>query len=170
MENLLKLPDNELIDSVYFNIAGEAIRNNISDFSNTNKWFEVVMKMPKPVSLIYRVIIFNQQVSNGGLIQYFDNGYGIFSYDTLKDLKNLKADLFYTLLEEALEIINPENFQGEDFIEYVINRKYETNFKSITKKLNALEEEYYKREYVDILIKKAANYFRTHIQNPSNRT
>src|SRR6188768_1606385 len=88
--SLQELSNEELIDFVYSKIAAPKILQEVSDFSDANKWREVVNALPKPVASVYRLAILHMQVSNGGFIQYFDNGYGIFAYETLSDLEILR--------------------------------------------------------------------------------
>ena len=93
MTTIEKFSDQELIDHVYIKVAGSIIREYITDWSDSAKWRRVVEQMPLPVKLVYRIGILHQQVMNGGFIQYFDNGYGIFAYETLSDFKTVGMDL-----------------------------------------------------------------------------
>src|SRR3954452_18294923 len=116
--NLDDLSNQELIDYVYTDIAGKKVSEAVKDFADFRQWRQVVNELPEQAARVYRVGILNLQVINGGFMQYFDNGYGIFAYETLSDLEVLRADKTYGLLKDALESINPENHTGEAFVHF----------------------------------------------------
>jgi len=152
---LTTLSDRDLIDFVYSEIAGQKIRDKITDFSDSKYWQQIVSKMNKPVSLVYRMGIFNRQVMNGGLIQYFDNGYAIFAFETINDCRIINAKLTQAILERCLKIINPNNYLGDRFVRYVSDREYDNDYENIENKLNTLDKEYYdlgKAENLEALV------------------
>jgi hypothetical protein len=158
--NLNKLSDKDLIDFVYRELAGNKIQENISDFTDLKKWRKVVNEMDQPVATVYRIGILNLQLMNGGLIQYFDNSYGIFAYETLEDLKRVGANYSYKILETCLKYINPENYSDNRFIELVAEREYDNYDNSFAMKLNELDDEYYKLDEKEDLEKLLADYLR----------
>lgn len=140
--NLNKLSDEDLIDFVYCELAGTKIQENISDFTDLKKWREVVYEMDEPVATVYRIGILNLELMNGGLIQYFDNSYGIFAYETLEDFKRIGANYSYKILETCLKHVNPKNYSLNRFIELVAEREYDKYDNSFAIKLNELDDEY----------------------------
>jgi hypothetical protein len=140
--NWNKLSDEDLIDFVYCELAGTKIQENISDFTDLKKWRKVVNEMDEPVATVYRIGILNLELMNGGLIQYFDNSYGIFAYETLEDFKRIGANYSFKILETCLKHVNPKNYSLDRFIELVAEREYDKYDNSFAIKLNELEDEY----------------------------
>lgn len=158
MKGLTDHTDQQLIDIVY-NEAGQIIRDNIQDFSDTKKWQNTVDSMRMSVKVVYCIGILHRQVMNGGCIQYFDNGYGIFAYQTLDYLKNINAKLTYDILKQCLTVINPENYRDDNFVKFIKDRKY-NNSETISNELDKLDNLYYElgeKENLEILV---ANYLR----------
>jgi|WetSurMetagenome_2_1015567.scaffolds.fasta_scaffold18424_4 hypothetical protein len=156
------LTDRELIDLVYINVAGQKIREKINDFSNIKNWMHVVDEMPYPVGLVYCIGNLNQQIMNGGLIQYFDNNYGIFAFKTLQFLKTISANLSYNILRQSLNVINPQNFEGENFVKIIIEKNYD--FLKVAEQLDKLDNQYYKISDRENLEKLVAFYLREHLE------
>ena len=149
------LTDKELIQFVYSELAGQMIMQNVPDFSDIKQWRKVVSEMAIPVATTYRIGILNLQVMNGGLIQYFDNGYGIFAKETLDDLKRVGAFLTNKILEDCLSILNPKNFDAERFVMFIVNREYEIYESKIEDDLNKLDNQYYEldeKENLEVLV------------------
>ncbi len=138
------LTDKELIKFVFNDLAGQMIRENVPDFSDTNQWKKVVAEMSIPVATTYRIGILNSQIMNGGVIQYFDNGYGIFALETIEDLNRIGAFLTKKILDDCLNILNPKNYKAERFIKYITNREYEIYESNIQDELDELDKKYYK--------------------------
>lgn len=161
--NLPTLSNEELIDFVYSEIAAPKILQAGIDFSDANKWRVVVNALPKPVATVYRLAILHMQVLNGGFIQYFDNGYGIFAYETLSDLEVIKANQTYKLLKKSLELINPKNLTGESFLKLIYEKEYEPNYESLGPQLNQIDEEYYGLEEIEILEDLLGDYLKEHL-------
>jgi len=163
MTSLSELSNIELIDFVYSDLAGQKIRDSFTDFSDSKYWRQIVDTMNAPVSLAYRIGILNRQVMNGGFIQYFDNGYGIFAIETLNDLKTIHANLTYDLLHRCLGIINPSNYVGDRFVDYVFNQEYDPEFDTIVSKLDPLDKEYWQIDTKENLESLVGNYLRQHL-------
>jgi hypothetical protein len=154
------LSDEDLIDFVYCELAGQQIRDKITDFTDYAKWRSVVNEMEMSVATVYRIGIFNLEMVNGGLIQYFDNAYGIFAYETLADFKRIGANWSYQILETCLNYVNPENFSDERFIKLVTEREYEDYENLISRKLSELDDKYYELDKNEDLGKLLADYIR----------
>lgn len=155
-----KLTDSELIEFVYCELAGQIIRENVPDFSNIKNWRKVVSEMTIPIATTYRLGILNSQVMNGGLIQYFDNGYGIFALETLEDLQRVGANLTHKVLSDCLEIINPKNYTGERFVNFIRYREYQIDELNYQDNLDKLDEQYYSLSEIEDLEILVALYLR----------
>ncbi len=142
MEDLSTLENHELIDFVYTDIAGKYILDNVTDWTQPTQLTAAVDKLQGPTKTTYLIGILNMQVLNGGFIQYYDNSYGQFAYETLDALKEIKATMTHDLLKESLELINPDGKRNADFKELVIKRKYKTDL-IIEGKLDELDNKYY---------------------------
>lgn len=162
MNTITDLSDRQLIDFVYSEVAGQKIRDNVRDLSDIKKWRDTVDSMPIPVRLVYYIGIFNRQVMNGGLIQYFDNGYGVFAYQTLEYLQMAKAISTYNFLNQCLIILNPKEYQGDDFVQYIKDRKYE-NIQTLSSQLDKLDNQYLTLNDKEDLESLVAKYLRQNI-------
>ncbi len=142
MKDLSTLENQELIDFVYTDIAGKYIRDNVTDWTQPTQLTAAVDKLQGPTKTTYLIGILNMQVLNGGFIQYYDNSYGQFAYETLAALKEIKATMTHHLLKESLELINPDGKTNADFKEMIIKRTYKTDL-IIEGKLDELDNKYY---------------------------
>jgi hypothetical protein len=127
MENPEKIGNEELIDYVYYEIAGEYLNQNITDWSKTKIWYDKVFELSEPVRFTYCIGILNGQVMNGGFEQYYDNDYGIFAEETLKALSAIGADLTFELLNESIEILKKHKNPKIDLFEFITKSKYWDN-------------------------------------------
>ena len=84
------------------------------------------------------------EVNNGGFNQYFINS-GQNCYETLKALKKNRKFETAKLLENAIDLINPNHISENDFIEKVRKREVEELYDDkISAELNKLDNEFYK--------------------------
>ena len=145
MNNIDKLNDRELVDFTY-GIAGEHLRNKITDWSDWKKWRETVLELDEPVRFTYYIGILNSQVMNGGFMQYYDNDYGIFSRETMIALKMINADFSSNLLSKSIEILEKYKNPRTDWHEFIADKKYwdkdeiELVFSKLDTKYYELEE------------------------------
>ncbi|VBB48213.1 conserved hypothetical protein [uncultured Paludibacter sp.] len=85
------------------------------------------------------------EVNNGGFNQYFFNSSGQNCFATLKLLKEKKKYKTAKLLEEAINLINPNHLSEEELIKKIRNREVEElDDDTISEKLNKLDELFYK--------------------------
>lgn len=159
MKELKDLTDGELVNWAYSDLAGQFIRDNVKDWTNREQLSSAVNKLSEPAKTIYLIGILNQQVMNGGFVQYYDNSYGRFAYETLEALKNVGAYKTFALLGRSLELINPDRKVGTDFMNLIIKRGYPTDA-ATEGKLNDLANEYYVLDDTEDLIKLLADYLR----------
>lgn len=160
--DLYKFSNRELIDYVYAEIACKEFRQFEDVFSNFYQWKQVVDEMQDPVATAYRMGILNMQVMNGGFISYFDNGYGVFAYETLSDLLKIHADKTHLLLMTSLQIVNRNSYTGNDFVDFIAGRKYDS-FGGMNDHLEKLDDEYFALADIEDLEKLLGAYLRLNL-------
>ena len=153
------MTNEELIDHVYYDIAGKYLNEKINDWSQTKKWYDIVFELSEPVRYTYGIGVLNMQVMNGGFEQYFENDYGIFAEETLRGLKKIGAELTFELLESALAILKKYKGPKMDLFDFITQSKYWDN-EEIEKVLEQLDNEYYKLEDKEDLTELLGNYLR----------
>lgn len=98
MDNKEKIQQN-------YKVAVEGI--DLAWLSNNNtKWYDYIVALPDPLLKSYLIVVFNNQVFNGGFDQYFVNGYGQFASETIEALREIGAMRKAELLEKAFNRIN----------------------------------------------------------------
>jgi len=150
--------DEQLINQAY-TLAGNAL-SDMTDWSDFRQWKKIISEVSLSSRVTYHTGILNQQVLNGGFIQYYDNGYGIFAYETLGSLQLLKADLTKELLQKSLAIINPGNYRGDHFDQYISSNEYHADWQTMAEKLDKLDSEYYQLEHKENLEQLLATFLR----------
>ncbi|MBN8865153.1 MAG: DUF4375 domain-containing protein [Sphingobacteriales bacterium] len=116
---------------------------------NENAYYNHVVNMPQHLQLVYTVIVFHNQVYNGGLHQYFFNKYGMFGYRVIEYLKLIKCYKRVNILEKAIKEINKEGWSEAEFRKRVFSRtiKKVTDFdEDLFDFLDELDDEYYELE------------------------
>ena len=113
--------ENEKIIDKYYQEAVKGLNEIV--FQDKDLWYSYVIHLDSNVQVVYNVIVFHQQVLNGGLHQYFFNSYGQFAYLTVENLKLIKAFKTAEILESALSEVNIEHDDIDKFRENIFNRK-----------------------------------------------
>lgn len=127
-----------------FNKAVSGLTSQV--LNDDEMWYNYIMNLPDKQRMVYTIGIFNQQVLNGGLHQYFSNHYGIFANETIKYLKFIKANKSAVILESAVILINEHHFSPYIFRTKISNNSFEklNNFDNILcTSLESLDSEYY---------------------------
>ncbi|GAB2522836.1 DMP19 family protein [Spirosoma aerophilum] len=109
-------------------------------------WYNYVMKLPVPQRSVYVVIVFHNQVFNGGFHQYFLNSYGQFAYETIDWLRRIEAFPQAAVLNRAIERLSLEEPTDERLISKIANKNLSciVDFEEETfEYLNKLDDEYY---------------------------
>ncbi len=103
----------ELIEEKY----AESVKGIKEEWFNepNTKWYEYIIGLPIQLQICYLIVVFHNQIFNGGFHQYFVNGYGQFAKETINALKSIGALKKAELLEDALEIVNSENYSEGTF-------------------------------------------------------
>lgn len=120
-----------------------------------DKWYEYIINLPENLKITYLVVIFHNQVFNGGFHQYFSNGYGIFASETIECLNKLNAKYQGELLSYALYIVNCEGDSDNVFRKKLFNKQVECLFEDdeVENVLEDLDDKYYERiDDIEILL------------------
>jgi hypothetical protein len=110
------------------------------------QWYDHINHLPLPERLTYCVLLFDAQVGNGGLHQYFWNGYGQFGYETVAYLGVLGATTQAGILRQALTVLAEEESEPAMLREKVHTRSMEslnTFAEPLTSALDNLDDAYY---------------------------
>ncbi len=127
----------EIINS-YFKEAVDGLNEGI--LHDKDLWYSYVINLPIRLQIVYVIVVFHQQVFNGGLHQYFFNSYGQFAYLTIKHLKSIKAFKTASILEKAVNHVNIEKFSIEEFRQKIFNREIDSVVDFDEKLCNSLDE------------------------------
>lgn len=110
----------QLLDR-YFAEAVDGLSELI--LSNEKYWYNYVERLPTHLEITYTLAVFHQQVFNGGLHQYYLNGYGIFASLTVENLKTIGAFKSADVLRRSILIVNKANFSDPVFREMIYKKK-----------------------------------------------
>jgi hypothetical protein len=160
MKSNQQFPDEDLIDEIYNKSIQIDKPSQITDWSTWHQWINSTNQLSHNGQMAYRIAMLHNQVINGGFIQYFDNRYGIFAYETLNDLLKIDAKKTWKLLSKALSIINPDHYTGQKFLDYIYFHQYESSYKTFSEKLELLDDDYYTFDGTAEPIRRLASYFR----------
>lgn len=152
------MENQKIIDKIY-----EDAVIGLSDdiLADGDKWYNYVMKLPQEQQLVYTIGILNIQIQNGGLHQYFFNGYGQFAFVTIRNLEVIGANKMSLILKEATRLVNYEGLEHDEFRERVFNRDIDKlkNFEdNLAIELDSLDDQFY--ECSDDLEKLLVKYLR----------
>lgn len=109
-------------------------------------WYSYVMNLPLPERLTYVVVVFHNQVFNGGLHQYFFNSYGQFAFETINCLQLINAFPQAAILNTAIEHLKLKEPNSERLIAKIAKRELSciADFEEETSEfLDKLDTEYY---------------------------
>lgn len=116
---------------------------------NYEQWYYYVLNLPEKLQVVYTIVLFHQQVFNGGVHQYFFNSYGQFCFLTVQNLKKIKAFDTAKILEIAISYINSKGLLEDDFRKKIYTRTMKpiVDFEEpLFEKLDNLDDEYYDSE------------------------
>jgi hypothetical protein len=112
---------NKEITDKYYKEAVTGLNETI--LNDKDLWYSYVINLALHLQIVYTIVVFHQQVFNGGFHQYFFNSYGQFSYLTVEHLKLIKAFKTSSILERAISEVNIENFSIDEFRAKIFNRE-----------------------------------------------
>ena len=88
--------------------------------------------------------LFESEVNNGGLNQYFFNSSGQNCFETLRYFKQTGKVEEAKILEEAINLINPQKLSEKELLEKLRKRSVdELDDSVINKKLDELDNQFY---------------------------
>ncbi len=137
------MKNEEITDSYYKKAVEELSEATLMD---KDVWYSHILNLPEHLQVTYTVIIFNQQVFNGGFHQYFFNSYGQFAYLTIDNLRLINAFKAADLLERATNLVNADQISLNEFRRKVFDRDFPkiVDFDDeLFDALSALDDEYY---------------------------
>jgi capsid portal protein len=137
------MKNEEITDSYYKKAVEELSEATLMD---KDVWYSHILNLPEHLQVTYTVIIFDQQVFNGGFHQYFFNSFGQFAYLTIDNLRLIKAFKAADLLERATNLVNAEQISLNEFRRKVFDRDFPkiVDFDDeLFDALSALDDEYY---------------------------
>lgn len=117
--------------------------------SSTN-WYDYICNLEDGSRVVYLITILQHQVYNGGLHQYFFNGYGQFVIETIEALNQISAPKKASLLNSAFDcIMDVEYMTLPEFRHRVVFGKMERttlSSKKLARLLDDLDDVYYSLE------------------------
>ena len=113
--------NNQDLIARYYATAAEELNETI--LADKDLWYSYIVNLPEHLHIVYTIVVFHEQVFNGGLHQYFFNAYGQFGYDTLENLRKINANESAVILEKALNEVNNLKDGVGEFRSKVFNRK-----------------------------------------------
>ncbi|WP_306565160.1 DMP19 family protein [Flavobacterium lindanitolerans] len=134
---------NEEITDSHYKKAVEGLNQKILE--NKDLWFSHILNLPEHLQVTYTVIIFDQQIFNGGFHQYFFNSYGQFAYLTIDNLRLINAVRAADILERATNLVNADQISLKEFRRKIFDRDFPkiTDFDDeLFDALSALDDEY----------------------------
>lgn len=135
---------NEEITDDYYKKAVKDLNETILE--DKDLWYSHIINLPEPLEITYTVVVFHQQVFNGGFHQYFFNAYGQFAYLTVDNLRLIKAFKAADILERAITHVNIEKFSLDEFRAKIFERELSriADFdEDLSDILEKLDDEYY---------------------------
>lgn len=112
---------NEEITNKYYKEAVSGLNETI--LNNKDLWYSYIINLPLQLQIVYTIVVFNQQVFNGGFHQYFFNSYGQFAYLTVEHLKLIKAFKTSSILDRAISQVNIEELSVNEFRAKIFSRE-----------------------------------------------
>lgn len=140
------MKNEEITDSYYKKAVEELSEATLVD---KDVWYSHILNLPEHLQVTYTVIIFDQQVFNGGFHQYFFNSYGQFAYLTIDNLRLIKAFKAADLLERATNLVNADQISLNEFRRKIFDRDFPkiVDFDDeLFDALSVLDDEYYALE------------------------
>lgn len=135
--------DNLDIIEQYFKEATKDFESAWFDNVNSN-WYNHVMDLPENLKTTYLIAMLHEQVFNGGFHQYYTNGYGQFSVETIDALHKVGLHQKADILQRAFDKVNNTNETNSVFREKLLEAKIKSLFESdeLSEPLSELNNEY----------------------------
>lgn len=137
------MKNRKLIDIYY----KEAVKElNKSVMKDKDIWYGYVTNLPEHLQVVYTLVNFHQQLFKGGFHLYFSEPHGQFAYLALENLWMIKAIKSFMLLKGALNEVNTEMYNPDEFREHVFKgtlAPLKESDKEFVDVLDELDTEYY---------------------------
>jgi hypothetical protein len=142
--------NSEIIEREYAKAAKGLKEEWLTNISS--KWYEYIIGLPIHLQITYLVVVFHNQIFNGGFHQYFVNGYGQFASETIKSLVKIGAQKKAELLKKAFITVNAEHNTDIVFRKRLLEKDINPLFVSneLFEPLDKLDSKYYACEQEDI--------------------
>ena len=116
------------------------------------EWYNYITHLPKYPQMVYTLMVFDNQVFNGGFHQYFYNTFGQFAVETIDFLIEIKAFNKSRLLKKALDATSVGYENLESFRLDILKRRVRAMFEnqSLIELLEEVNEEYDNDDSEDI--------------------
>lgn len=138
---------NQEITNIHYQQATQGLSEPI--LRDGGLWYDHVSRLPMHLQVVYTIVVFHNQVFNGGFHQYFLNGYGQFAYLTIDHLRRIGAHQAAELLERAVEEVNRDQLPLDEFRKRFFSRRIDriANFDdTLADFLDTLDNQYYALE------------------------
>ena len=138
-------PDHIIIDR-YYAAAMSGINVNWLN-SLREEWYDYITSLPNKERTTYLIAVLDDQIYNGGLNQYFVNGYGQFAFETITALEQIGALASAELLRKAYDSVNASNYDGKEFRNRLVAGEIDKLYDSeeLDSYLDALDDTYVER-------------------------
>jgi len=147
---MVNMNNTEIIQKKY----AEAIKGINEEWFTTvdSKWYSYIINLPFHLRSTYLIVVFHNQIYNGGFHQFFVNGYGQFAKETINVLIKIGALNKAELLKKALHIVNSDNKSDEVFRKELLNKDIKSLFVEdfLFESLDKLDTQYYALEKEDL--------------------
>jgi len=118
----------EIIEKKYI----EAVRGIKKEWYDKadSKLYNYIINLPILLQITYLIVILDNQIFNGGIHQYFVNGYGQFAEKTIEALFKIGAKKKAYIIQKALLLVNSEQYSIEIFREKLLKFEIDNLFKN----------------------------------------
>lgn len=111
--NPLKLTREQIDGDNPVQAAYEVVRAHITRHKTDDEIWACLRQLPQHWRAVYTTIWMECEVLNGGHHQFFWNSDGVINREVLEDLKLISAQPFVLLFEEALDVYEKHDYEGE---------------------------------------------------------
>ena len=115
MENI----SNRALISRLYSSANQQLEDANADIENWSQWYNVVQELTGPEKMVYVIVKLNQAVTNGGVAEFYETSFGIFSPEIIHVLNEIKAVVTAEIVSSTLAVVNPTGLLDDVYKELV---------------------------------------------------
>ena len=115
MENISK----RALIARLFSSAEQQLEDANFDNENWSEWYQVVQALTGPEKMVYVIVKLNQNVTHGGLAEFYENSFGIFAPEIIHALNEIKAIDSGEIVSSSLTVVNPTGLLDEVYKAFV---------------------------------------------------